>query len=167
MNYVSKYLQLPLMLLTLVTILLGSSSITWAKPAPVAIEQAPWIIIDIGPTSADLYAFNSHTIHYAKNADGTLNKNIIVYEEMKSNNQRLSTQYQYYTITQAKINIADNSIYLGNESYYTDKGKFRWTDEPIYPTWITVSPGSIGNTRLVAIKKYVDEHPEQIIAQSQ
>ena len=66
----------------------------------------------------------------------------------------------YYTITQCKLNIEQTSICFGDESYYTKKDKFRWTDTPMYLTWITVSRDSIGGLRFIQIVEYARAHDD-------
>ena len=46
-------------------------------------SQAGWQLIDIGPAEDIEYSFNTNTIKYDRNKDGTVNKNIIIYEKRK------------------------------------------------------------------------------------
>ena len=68
-------------------------------------SQAGWQLIDIGPAEDIEYSFNTNTIKYDRNKDGTVNKNIIIYEEKKTNMVTLSSEYKFYTITECKINV--------------------------------------------------------------
>ena len=125
-----------------------------------------WQEIDVGPAEAWRYEFNTDTIKYDRNSDGTINKNIILYEEKKTNNVSMSSEFNYYSITKCKINVKEHSICFGDESFYTKKDKFRWSDTPAYLTWLTVKAETIGGMRFLEIVNYAIEHDEQLINRS-
>lgn len=129
-------------------------------------SQAGWQIIDIGPAEDIEYSFNTNTIRYDRNKDGTVNKNIIIYEEKKTNMVTLSSEYKFYTITECKINVELQSILFGDEKFYTREGKYRWTNKPTYMAWISVKPETIGGDRFIAVVSYAMEHDAQLGARS-
>ncbi len=126
----------------------------------------PWQRIDIGPAEDYIVAFDTSTIRYDRNSDGSINKNIIIYDEKKINDIPMSTEYAFYTITNTKVNVANQSICFGDESSYTRKDKLRWTDKPTYLAWITVKPETLGGLRFIAIVDYAKTHDEELTARS-
>lgn len=130
------------------------------------VQIGDWAYIDVGPAEQYSYAFNTKTIKFAKNEDGSLNKNIIIYDEKKTNIVPMSSEFKYYSITKCQLNVENHAILFGDENFYTRKDKFRWTDTPTYLTWITVSDGSIGGIRYAAIVEYVQHNETQVEAQS-
>ena len=149
----------------IIAILLVATSVSFAQ-AKKATPVRDWQTIDVGPAENYGYAFDANGIKYAKNADGSLDKNIIIYEEKKTNLISMSTEFNYYTITKCQLNIQAQSICFGDESFYTKKDKFRWTDTPTFLTWIAVKPESIGAKRFSAIVNYVQAHDAEITARS-
>lgn len=129
-------------------------------------KDANWQVVDIGPAENYEYAFNTLTIKYDRNKDGSINKNIIVYEERKMNMMTASNEYKYYTITNCKLNKDLQSILFGDEKFYTKDGKYRWTDKPAYLAWITVRPETIGGDRFIAIVTYAAQHDAELEARS-
>lgn len=125
-----------------------------------------WQVIDVGPAENYEYAFNTATIKYDRNKDGSVNKNIIIYEERKMNMMTASNEYKYYTITDCKINKDLQSIMFGDEKFYTREGKYRWTNKPTYLAWITVKPETIGGDRFIAIVSYATAHDTELEARS-
>ena len=125
-----------------------------------------WQYVDVGPAEDNSYAFDTNSIKYARNEDGSINKNIIVYQEKKTNTVSMSTEHNYYSITQCQLNIDNQSICFGDESFYTKKGKFRWTDTPMYLTWIQVQPDSIGSKRFIVIVNYAKTHDDVLVSRS-
>ena len=139
MNKTIKVIYLLMMLLIV------NTCVAFAQSEEKNTQTYNWQTFDIGPAEDYNYAFN---------------KNIIIYQEKKINNVPMSSEFNYYTITQCKLNIEQTSICFGDESYYTKKDKFRWTDTPMYLTWITVSRDSIGGLRFIQIVEYARAHDD-------
>lgn len=162
---INKFKYLAVMAITM----LMFSSVAAAEeiiPVGTITEVGDWAYIDVGPAEQSSYAFNTKTIKFAKNEDGSLNKNIIIYDEKKTNMVAMSSEFKYYSITKCQLNVENHAILFGDESFYTKKDKFRWTDTPTYLTWITVSDSSIGGIRYSAIVDYVQHNEAQVEAQS-
>ena len=135
MNKTIKVIYLLMMLLIV------NTCVAFAQSEEKNTQTYNWQAFDIGPAEDYNYAFDTNSIKYARNEDGSINKNIIIYQEKK-------------------INIEQTSICFGDESYYTKKDKFRWTDTPMYLTWITVSRDSIGGLRFIQIVEYARAHDD-------
>ena len=139
MNKTIKVIYLLMMLLIV------NTCVAFAQSEEKNTQTYNWQAFDIGPAEDYNYAFDTNSIKYARNEDGSINKNIIIYQEKKINNVPMSSQ---------------TSICFGDESYYTKKDKFRWTDTPMYLTWITVSRDSIGGLRFIQIVEYARAHDD-------
>ena len=150
-------------LLTMVMLLCMSAAVAAAKEQTV---PAPWQVFNLGPAEQYITAFDTSTIKYDKNSDGSINKNIILYDERKINDVPMSTEYRYYSVTACKLNVQMQSICFGDESFYTKKDKFRWTDKPQYLTWISVQPDTIGAIKYATIVQYAKDHDSELAARS-
>lgn len=150
-------------LLAAVMLMMTAGAMAAAKQQVI---PAPWQTIDLGPAEQDIISYDTSTIKYDRNEDGSINKNIILYDERKSNDIPMSTEYRYYSVTKCKLNVQAQAILFGEQSFYTKKDKLRWTDEPTYMTWITVSPGTIGAKRAAAIIDYAKAHDSELAARS-
>lgn len=155
-------------LCTLLSLIFVFGGISSAKEVQqnLQITSSAWQPIEVGPAEIYSYEFNTETIKYDRNNDGSINKNIIIYDEKKTNTVSMSAEFNYYSITNCKINIDMQSICFGNESFYTKKGKFRWTDTPQFLTWITVKPETLGGMRFIQIVEYARAHDAELIARS-
>lgn len=166
-KFINKFKILAIMAITMITF----SGMAFAAESDIdttgsIMQVDDWAYIDVGPAEQYSYAFNTKTIKFAKNEDGSLNKNIIIYDEKKTNMVAMSSEFKYYSITKCQLNVENHAILFGEQSFYTKKDKFRWTDTPTYQAWITVSDGSIGGIRYGAIVDYVQHNEAQIEAQS-
>ncbi|WP_302486315.1 hypothetical protein [uncultured Megamonas sp.] len=160
MNKVMKTIYLLMMLLIV------NTCVAFAQSDDKNAQVYNWQTLDIGPAEDYSYALDLNSIKYDRNEDGSINKNIIIYQEKKTNNISMSTEFNYYTITKCKLNIEQTSICFGDESFYTKKDKFRWTDTPLYLTWITVSRDSIGGMRFIQIVEYARAHDDILTSRS-
>lgn len=151
---------------TVLLIICAFSGFAMAKETTPPATNSTWQLIEVGPAEAYSYEFDTATIKYERNADGTINKNIIVYDEKKTNTVSMSSEFNYYSLTKCKINIDAQSICFGDESFYTKKGKFRWTDTPQFLTWITVKPETLGGMRYIQIVDYAENHDAELVARS-
>ena len=111
----------------LMMLLIVNTCVAFAQSEEKNTQTYNWQAFDIGPAEDYNYAFDTNNIKYARNEDGSINKNIIIYQEKKINNVPMSSEFNYYTITQCKLNIEQTSICFGDEYYYMKKDKFRWT----------------------------------------
>lgn len=160
MNKTIKVIYLLMMLLIV------NTCVAFAQSDDKNAQVYNWQTLDIGPAEDYSYALDLNSIKYDRNEDGSINKNIIIYQEKKTNNIPMSTEFNYYTITKCKLNIEQTSICFGDESFYTKKDKFRWTDTPLYLTWITVSRDSIGGMRFIQIVEYARAHDDILTSRS-
>lgn len=132
MNKTIKVIYLLMMLLIV------NTCVAFAQSEEKNTQTYNWQAFNIGPAEDYNYAFDTNSIKYARNEDGSINKNIIIYQEKKINNVPMSSEF----------------------NYYTKKDKFRWTDTPMYLTWITVSRDSIGGLRFIQIVEYARAHDD-------
>ena len=146
-------------------LLMAGASLAAAKPKLIEVP-VPWQVFDLGPAEQYITAFDTSTIKYDRNSDGSINKNIIIYDERKINDIPMSTEYRFYSITKCRLNVENQSICFGDESFYTKKDKFRWTDTPAYLTWITVRPDTIGAIKYVTLVEYAKAHDDELTARS-
>lgn len=160
MNKMMKIVYLLMMLLIV------NTCVVFAQSDNKNAQVYNWQSLDVGPAEDYIYALDTNSIKYARNEDGSINKNIIIYQEKKTNNVAMSTEFNYYSITKCQLNVEQTSICFGDESFYTKKDKFRWTDTPMYLTWITVRPDSIGGMRFVQIVEYARAHDDILTSRS-
>ncbi len=153
-------------ILSALLVLFSFNNFSFAQSEQPVLPSGNWQEIDVGPAESYKYEFNTDTIKYDRNSDGSINKNIIVYDEKKTNVVSVSAEFNYYSITKCKINIDAQSISFGEESFYTRKDKFRWTNTPLYLTWITVKPETIGGIRFIALVEYAKSHDEELVSRS-
>ena len=99
MNKTIKVIYLLMMLLIV------NTCVAFAQSEEKNTQTYNWQAFDIGPAEDYNYAFDTNSIKYARNEDGSINKNIIIYQEKKINNVPMSSEFNYYTITQCKLNI--------------------------------------------------------------
>ena len=130
-------------------------------------EDPAWQKLDFGEFAQDNFYFNTDTIKYGLKEYGTINPNIIVYQEKQVNMYSGHVQYKFYSITQGKINIENESIQLGDQAFYTRKGKLRWVDKPEYKVWITVKPETYGYLRYQQIVAYAKAHHDELVAHTE
>lgn len=121
-----------------------------------------WQAILLGKGNDDVYYFDKTSLRYDVDKNGKVNKNIIVYKEKNVKHDPLSTENNYYSITECKINLTNDSLLLGTETFYKSTGEKRWSETPAYLVWYTVNPGTIGWSRYSAVAQYVQEHPEAV-----
>ncbi len=125
-----------------------------------------WQAINFGNGNDNTFYFNKASIHYEVK-EGKINKNILVYEEKKVNRNGFTLDNGYYSITDAKVNLANKTIFLGTETFYTPAGKVRWSDKPTYLIWYSVNPGTMGADRFDAVADYAAANPEIIMQQTE
>ena len=97
MNKTIKVIYLLMMLLIV------NTCVAFAQSEEKNTQTYNWQAFDIGPAEDYNYAFDTNSIKYARNEDGSINKNIIIYQEKKINNVPMSSEFNYYTITQCKL----------------------------------------------------------------
>lgn len=160
MNKLMKIMSLVIMLIVM------TSCVAFAQNSEKTNVTYNWQNVDVGPAEEFSYDFDTNSIKYARNADGSINKNIIVYQEKKTNIVPMSSEFNYYTITKCQLNVEQQSICFGEETFYTKKDKFRWAETPMYLTWITVSRDSIGGMRFMQIVEYARAHDDILTSRS-
>lgn len=134
--------------------------------AKTAEQTGPWQAINFGKGNDNTFYFNKESIHYAIK-DGKINKNILVYEEKKVNRNGFTLDNGYYSVTQAKLNLRNQTLFLGDETFYTPKGKVRWVNTPTYLIWYSITPGTMGADRYDAVADYAAANPQQIMQQTE
>ena len=85
MNKTIKVIYLLMMLLIV------NTCVAFAQSEEKNTQTYNWQAFDIGPAEDYNYAFDTNSIKYAKNEDGSINKNIIIYQEKKINNDSPSS----------------------------------------------------------------------------
>lgn len=105
----------------LTMLLIVNTCIVFAQSNEKDISIYNWQSFDIGPAESYNYAFDTNSIKYARNEDGSINKNIIIYQEKKTNNVPMSSEFKYYTITKCQLDIQQTSICFGDESFILKK----------------------------------------------
>jgi len=118
-----------------------------------------WVAIDLGHDNNDTYYFNKATMHYDKDKDGNINKQIVVYEEKMVNRNTNVLTDGFYSITQCKINLTEPALLLGEETFYKKSGEERWVQKPLYLVWYPIKPNTVGESRYNAVAVYVQQHP--------
>ena len=125
-----------------------------------AATDIDWVAIDLGHNNNDAYYFNKTTMHYDKDKDGNINKQIVVYEEKKVNRNTSVLTDGFYSITECKINLTEPALLLGEETFYKKSGEQRWVQKPLYLVWYPIKPNTVGESRYNAVADYVQQHPE-------
>ena len=125
MNKTIKVIYLLMMLLIV------NTCVAFAQSEEKNTQTYNWQAFDIGPAEDYNYAFDTNSIKYARNEDGSINKNIIIYQEKKINNVPMSSEFNYYTITQCKLNIEQTKLV----TYMCQSVKFLSTMQNLLKTY--------------------------------
>ena len=72
-------------------LLIVNTCVAFAQSEEKNTQTYNWQAFDIGPAEDYNYAFDTNSIKYARNEDGSINKNIIIYQEKKINNDSPSS----------------------------------------------------------------------------
>lgn len=150
-----KIIGLALMIL----LLLSATAIAGAEQTDT---QDNWVAIELGKGNDDIYYFDKTSLHYDVDKDGNVNKNIIDYKEKQVTRDAATMEDGYYSITDCKINLANNTLLLGEATYYKSNGDKRWSETPTYLVWYTVQPGTVGGTRFAVVADYAAAHSDEI-----
>lgn len=133
-----------------------------AQEQGTGTKDSDWQAIDLGYENNNTYYFDKTSLRYDVDKHGVVNKNIISYREKHINNDPLSADKGSYSVTECKINLKNDTLLLGEETFYKSNGEKRWSEKPTYLIWYTIKPGTIGGSRFSAVAQYVEQNPALI-----
>ncbi|WP_196598087.1 hypothetical protein [Pectinatus frisingensis] len=149
-----------IMIFTLVLCVLFSTIVL--AQAETEDTQDNWVPIELGKGNDDVFYFDKTSLHYDVDKNGKVNKNIINYREKKVNRNSATLDEGFYSITDCKIDLVNQALLLGKQTFYKSNGEKRWSETPTYLVWYSVQPGTMGGTRYAAVAAYAADHSDQI-----